>query len=61
MANRDYFKKPIQSGGRSAHDYGHTRLGEPVRAPGAEIPGWVWGGSAAAFVGGILYLLPEVV
>lgn len=24
--NRDYFTRPIQSGGRSSHDYGHTRL-----------------------------------
>ena len=26
MKNRDYFTKPIQSGGRSSSDYGRTRL-----------------------------------
>ena len=26
MNNRDYFTKPIQSGGRSSSDYGRTRL-----------------------------------
>jgi hypothetical protein len=29
--NREYFTKPIQ-GGRSAHDYGHTRI-TPVEKP----------------------------
>lgn len=26
MRNRDYFTRPIQGGGRSSHDYGHTRF-----------------------------------
>ena len=26
MNNRDYFTRPIQSGGRTAHDYGHNRI-----------------------------------
>lgn len=26
MKNRDYFTRPTQAGGRTAHDYGHTRL-----------------------------------
>lgn len=26
MQNRDYFTKPHQSGGRSAHGYGNTNL-----------------------------------
>lgn len=26
MANRDYFTKPIQGGGRESYDYGRTRL-----------------------------------
>ena len=32
MRNRDYYSRPIQSGGRSAHDYGRTTL-TPDQAP----------------------------
>lgn len=59
MPNRDYFTRPTQAGGRTVHDYGHTKLGYPE--VGSEVPWWAWCLSAAAFVGGILYLLPEVV
>lgn len=59
MANRDYFTRPTQAGGRTAHDYGHTKLGYPE--PGSEIPWWVWCLSAAVFVMGACLTLTEVV
>ena len=42
MMNRDYFTRPTQAGGRSAHDYGHTHLGEPAvkNDPGARFCFW---------------------
>lgn len=29
MRNRDYITRPHQGGGRTAHDYGHTRFTPP--------------------------------
>lgn len=26
MQNRDWYQRPMQNGGRTAHDYGHTHL-----------------------------------
>lgn len=45
--NRDYFTRPSQAGGRTVHDYGHTRLGpcEPVGGPN-----WLWAAAGAAIV-----------
>ena len=36
MKHRDYFAMPVQSGGRTGHDYGRTVLGcqhEPKKLP----------------------------
>lgn len=55
MKNRDYFTRPKQAGGRTAHDYGNTRLS--YDAPG-DGPWWLYplAGLAfgALFVWGIL-------
>lgn len=48
MRNRDYFTRPIQGGGRSSHDYGHTRFA-PVDRSGDRW--WIVGLAAVVAVG----------
>lgn len=46
MNNRDYFSRPIQSGGRTAHDYGHNRIHAEPRGTDR----WWWVGLAVLAV-----------
>lgn len=59
MPNRNFDIRPRQAGGRTAHDYGHTKLGYPE--PGSELPWWVWGLLGFVIVVGMCLMLREVV
>lgn len=53
MRNRDYFTRPIQSGGRTAHDYGHNRIERSTQA-GSDMPWWI---GLAVLAAGIVWQL----
>ncbi len=53
MKNRDYFAKPIQAGGRTAHDYGNTHLGYPEC--GAELKGWHYAAFGAFLAAAMIF------
>lgn len=54
MKNRDYFTRPIQAGGRTAHDYGHTKLGYPEA--GHELRWWHYVAMFALFMWMLSYV-----
>lgn len=58
MDNRDYFTRPTQSGGRTVHDYGHTKLGP--QEPPVDMPWWAAALGGALFAAAIILQFPGV-
>lgn len=54
MANRNYFTRPTQAGGRTVHDYGHTKLGYPE--VGHELRWWHYVAMFAFFMWMLSYV-----
>ena len=56
--NRDYFTRERQAGGRTVHDYGHTKLGP--NHPPVDMPWWAAALAGLAFAGAIIWQIPGV-